>query len=470
MEAIHMRLSKKTALLILNAGLETGADYSEIYYQDSLSHNYSRRYKKVFSVSSSRTCGVGIRLMKGDKTVYGYTADLSAKSLLKLSQDLSLGFEGERIKTVDALKEKKIKELNNIEIPHSSWTTEEKLSYLEKGEKSAFSVSDKIQDVFTMILEEDEHVEVYNSDGFEGQSNRVRTRLIVKAIATDGKQFQDSYKGPGLSKGLELLKEIDFEKLSKTAAEEAVALLDAPDGPSGEMPVVLGNGFGGVLFHEACGHPLEGSAISHKTSPFTGKLGEKVATDIVNAYDDGTILNGWGTESMDDEGHEPTKNHLITNGVLTSYMLDKFTIRKIDDTLSPSGSCRRESYMFLPTTRMTNTYIDNGTSTKEDIIKSVKNGIYCVGFTGGQVDPSTDQFLFTSDLAYVIKDGKVGHMIKSASLMGYGYEILKNITMVGNDMQRGPGVCGAASGSCYVEVGQPTLLISKILVGSAGGK
>jgi TldD protein len=231
------------------------------------------------------------------------------------------------------------------------------------------------------------------------------------------------------------------------------------------MPVVLGNGWGGVLFHESCGHPLEGSAISHKTSPFTGKLGQTIATPVVNAYDDGTIPNAWGTEDMDDEGNAPTKNHLITDGVLTSYMLDRFTIRRIDSSLAPTGSCRRQNYRFIPTTRMTNTYIDNGTSTKEEIIASVKDGIYCVGFTGGQVDPSTDQFIFTSDLAYVIKDGKIDHLIKPVSLIGYGYEILQRITMVANDLDRAAGVCGAASGSCYVEVGQPTLLVSKILVG-----
>ncbi len=465
-----MKFSKSVAMEILNEGLCTGADYAEIYYQDNRTHSYSRRFKKVYSVSSGRTCGVGIRLIKGTKQVYGYTSDFSKASLMKLAKELSFGFEGERILTVTSLKEKKTKKnLVPIEIPHSAWDVEKKLSYLEAGEKSSYDVSENVQDVSVGLNEEDEHVEVYNSDGIIIQDDRTRTRLINAVVASDGKQFQESFAGPGLSKGLELLSEIDFVKLCKETAMEAVELLSAPEGPSGEMPVVIGNDFGGVLFHEACGHPLEGSAISRGESPFAGKLGQKIASDVVNAYDDGTIVNGWGSENFDDEGNEPTNNQLIKDGVLVSYMLDRYTARRINASLKSTGACRRESYRYLPTTRMTNTFIGGGKSTPEEIIAHVKNGIYCKGFTGGQVDPSTDQFIFTSDVAYLIKDGKLDHIIKPVSLIGYGYEILPRIEMVGNDCGRAPGVCGASSGSCYVEVGQPTLLISKILVGGSGG-
>jgi TldD protein len=464
-----MKLSKAVALAILNEGLKTGADYAEIYFQDNRSNSYARRYKKVYDVNKAVTSGVGIRLLKKERCVYGYTSDLSKKALLKLAGDLALGFEGTPVTTVASLTKKTFKNPNPIEIAHSAWTTEQKLAYLEAGEKAAFAASDKVVDVFTRLFEEDETVEIYNSDGLMTEDNRVRTRLVGMAIASDGKQFQSAYEGPGLSCGLELLNKIVFTDLMTNLANQAVSLLTADDGPSGEMPVVLGNYFGGVLFHESCGHPLEGSAISHKTSPFTGKLGQVIASPIVSAVDDGTISNGWGTESVDDEGIAPTRNQLIKNGVLTSYMLDRYTSRKIPGELHPTGSCRRESYRYLPTTRMTNTYIDNGTSTPEEVIASVKDGIYCLGFTGGQVDPSTDQFIFTSDIAYKIKDGKIDKMIKPVSLIGYGYEILPRITMVANDLSRAPGVCGAASGSCYVEVGQPTLLISKMLVGGQGG-
>lgn len=465
-----MKFSKSFALSVLNAGLATGADYAEIYYQDKRTKGYTRRYQKVDGIGSGRTCGVGIRLLKGKQQVYGFTSDFSKRALLDLASSLALGFDGARVLTVRELKKKPMrKNINPIAIPHSAWSDEKKIAYLKDGEDAAFAVSPEIKNVTCALAESDEHVEIYNSDGICCEDDRVRTRLVVYAIASDGKSFQSGYEAPGLSCGLELLEKTDIKALGKKCAETAIALLKAPEGPSGEMPVVLGNGFGGVLFHESCGHPLEGSAISHATSPFTGKLGQKIGSSILNAYDDGTIENGWGSENVDDEGNAPTKNQLIKDGVLVSYMLDRYTARRINPTLTPTGACRRESYRYLPTTRMTNTYIGAGTSDPKDIIASVKYGIYCVGLSGGQVDPATDQFDFTSDVAYVIKDGKLDHMIRPVSLMGYGYEILPRITMIGNDCERAPGTCGAASGSVFVEVGQPTLLVSKMLVGGAGG-
>lgn len=464
-----MRLKKNDAIEILNESLATGGDYSEIYYQDNISHSYARRYKKVFRVSSSRTCGIGLRILKGDQVVYGYTSDLSKSSLLNLSKNLALGFSGDRIKTVTDLVKQVNKKICKIKKSHDQMTTQEKLSYLERGEKAAFEIDSKIQDVVVSLAEEDELVEIYNSDGIVTKDNRCRTRLALNAIATDGNSFQQSFEGPGKSVGLELLDEIDFEELGKKNARNAVALLTAEDGPSGDMPVVLGNYFGGVLFHEACGHPLEGSTISHGSSPFNGKLGKQIANPVVNAIDDGTIKNGWGSEDVDDEGIKPTKNQLIKDGVLTNYMVDRYTSRRIEGSKA-TGSCRRESYRYVPTTRMTNTYIDNGKNTPNEVISSVKEGIYCKGFTGGQVDPSTDKFVFTSDLAYTIKDGKIDKLIKPVSLIGYGYEILQRIDMVANDLSIAPGMCGASSGSCAVSVGQPTLRISKITVGGTKGE
>lgn len=463
-----MVLNKKLALEILNVLLSTGADYAEIYFQDCRTHDYSRRYRKVHSVSSGRVCGIGLRILRGSKTIYGYTSDFSRKSLVALATNLASGWTGERVATVEDLVEEKVERRNPIAVLHDEWTTAEKLSYLEKGEKAAFAYSPLVKDVSTALSESDETVEIYNSEGKVFSDSRVRTRLFVVVTASDGTSFQTGFAGPGLSCGLELLERTDVEGLARKTAKVACDLLTAEDAPSGEMPVVLGNAFGGVLFHEACGHPLEGSSISTKTSPFCGKLGQRIASPIVNAFDDGTIANGWGTEGIDDEGQRPTKNQLIKDGILVSYMVDRQTGRKMG--MKPTGSCRRENYRYLPTTRMTNTYIGNGTSTREEIIASVQDGIYCEDFTGGQVDPSTDQFIFTSTTAYRIRDGKVTNMVKPVSLMGYGYEILNRIAMVGNDLERAAGTCGASSGSCFVEVGQPTLLISKILVGGEGGQ
>lgn len=465
-----MQFSHERALVILNALLETGGDYAEIYFQDERTHSYRRRFRKVDGVSSGRTSGIGLRILKNDKTVYGYTAAVSFQEVLSLARNLAKGFDGQRVLTVSELKRKRTKNRNIVRIPHDAWSTRKKLDYLRKGERAAFAYGPSIQDFVGSLYEEDEHIEVYNSEGLCFSDDRVRTRFAVNVTATDGKQFQQGYDAPGLSCGLELLEEYDIEAMARHCAKIATDLLTAPASPSGEMPVVLGNSFGGVLFHEACGHPLEGEAIADQTSPFYDKLGKQIASSCVNAVDDGTIPNGWGTENIDDEGITPTRNQLIKDGVLTNFMLDRLTARKIDETKKPTGCCRRESYRYLPTTRMTNTYIDNGTSDPKDIIASVKDGIYCEDLSGGQVDPSTDKFIFTSTTAYRIKDGKITHLIKPVSLTGYGYEILQRITMVGNDLLRAPGVCGASSGSCFVEVGQPTLLISRILVGGEGGE
>lgn len=464
-----MTIQKNLALKVLSAALRTGGDLAEIYYQDKREHRYVRYCKKVQAVESGRQCGVGIRILKGKTYVYGYTPDLSSKSLLKLANSLSLGFSGERIKEAKDLVEKRHGNINPIKIPHSGWTTEQKLSYLKKAEDLAYPHSEKILDFYGSLTEEDEHVEIYNSNGLFVADDRVRTKLVLCATASDGKQFQDGYAAFAKSKGLELLDEINLENEVGNCCKTSLELLTAEEAPSGNMPVVLGNAFGGVLFHEACGHPLEGSAIYRKISPFSGKQGTEIASKLVTAYDDGTIPNGWGSENVDDEGNEPTRNELIKDGVLKNYMVDEFTSRRIEGS-HPTGSCRRESYQFAPTTRMTNTYIAPGTFTPEEIIASVKDGIYCKDFSGGQVDFSTDQFTFTSTITYRIKDGKIANMVKPVSLIGYGYEILKRITMVGNDVALAPGTCGAASGSCYVESGQPTLLISSILVGGAGRK
>ncbi len=463
-----MALTNKQAEIILEKLSSTGADYAEIYYQDAVSRSYQRRYKRVENISSSKTRGAGLRILKGKEEAYGYSSDITFEALCNLADSLSSAFDGQREIEIPQIIDQEIENINHIGKAHSSMSDEEKIAYLKKGEDAAFAYDVKVSDFIGSLIEQEEEVDIYNSDGKHFHDTRVRTRVMAMAIATDGTQFQNAYYAKGHSVGLELFDEVDYEKESLNMAKTAVEMLSAVDCPSGEMPVVLGNAFGGVLFHEACGHPLEGSSVSNNTSPFAAMYGKQIASPIVNAYDDGTISNGWGTENIDDEGEKPTCNQLIKDGVLVSYMLDRKTSRKMGGDFKPTGSCRRQNYRYNPTTRMTNTFIGNGTSTKEEIISSVKNGLYCVSFAGGSVDPSTDQFNFASSIAYLIKDGKIDKMVKPVTLIGYGYEILPKITMIANDLERSEGVCGAASGSCYVEVGQPTLLVSSMLVGGTG--
>ncbi len=462
-----MIISKQVALSVLNEGLKTGADYAEVFAQDEIDHNIILSHKKVDANSSKLIYGVGIRLIKKGKVVYGYTSDLSKKSLLKLASDLASSYQGERV--ID------LKELHTVHNPmkhqpvkpHASMSDDEKIAYLKKGEKAIYEYSPLVINAMVGLIEWDEKVEIYNSKGNAVYDNRTRTRLMISAVAGKDNQFQSGYEAPGGSEGLELLDRVNPIETGKGVAKTACDLLEAPECPSGKMTVIIGNKFGGVIFHEACGHPLEGTAISHDSSVFCGKLGKKIASDVVSAIDDGTIDHGWGSSNFDDEGEKTTKNLLIKDGVLVNYMVDDYDGARLN--MPSTGSCRRQSYKYLPTTRMTNTYICAGKSTPEEIIKATKFGLYCVSFNGGSVDPSTDKFNFTASKAYIIKDGKIDHLVRDASLVGYGYEILPNIDMVANDVDRGQGMCGAASGSLQVDVGQPTIRVQNITVGGRGG-
>lgn len=458
-------MDNKIATAALSVALETGADFAELYVQSKISRVIEINYKRVDDVSERLTYGAGLRLMRGTVQVYGYTSDLSEQSLVALAKRLSASFDGERVLKVGKFKEI-VGKANAPKVEHSSMSIDEKIEYLKKGEQAMYAVSPNIVNATAVALETDENVEIYTvAKGVcrKITDRRVRTRLAARPTASRDGAFETGYFGPGLAKGAELYDEIDFEKEAAHAAEVAVKLLDAPECPSGKMPVVIGNAFGGVLFHEACGHPLEGTAISHGSSPFSDKLGQKIASDVVTAIDDGTVEFGWGSESFDDEGEKPTKNVLIKDGVLTAFMMDEFNGRRMGS--KSTGACRRESFRYMPTTRMTNTYIAAGKSTPEEIIAATEYGVYCVSFAGGSVNPATDKFNFTSSETYIIRNGKICELVKSPALVGFGYEVLMKIDMVANDLELSAGTCGAASGMIPTSVGQPTLRVSEMTVG-----
>ncbi len=462
-------MKNSTAKRVLDAALATGADFAELYVQQRTSSVVELNYHRVDNVSTRLVSGAGVRLMRGLRQVYGYTSDLEESSLVSLAEKLAASFDGERMLGVGKWEEVKNPDAHSPKKAHSSISTAEKIEYLKAAESAMYAVSPLIVNCDCAILSTDEDVEIFTvtADGScVVRDTRVRTRLSAQAIAAKNGAFEVGHFGPGLAMGAELLDAVDFVKGAVKAAETAVALLDAPECPSGNMPVIIGNKFGGVLFHEACGHPLEGTAISHNTSPFAGKLGQKVASELVTAIDDGTFDHGWGSENFDDEGVPSTRNVLIEKGVLKSYMVDTFEGRRMN--MKPTGACRRESYKYVPTTRMTNTFIAGGDSTPEEIIAATKSGIYCVSFNGGSVDPTTDKFNFTSSETYLIKDGKIDKLVKAATLTGFGYEILPKIDMVGNDCELSAGMCGASSGSIAAAVGQPTLRVSEMTVGGKG--
>ena len=320
------------------------------------------------------------------------------------------------------------------------------------------------------FLTQHRFVAVFNSKGKWFKRDTEFARMAFSVVAADQNGFETGFEGPGAQKDISYFKteKVNPRKCARKAAETALLMLTAKECPAGKMPVVIGNGWGGVLFHESCGHPLESSAVSKGLSCFTGKEGEMIASPLVSAVDDSTIPNEWGSIDIDDEGNLGTKRLLIKNGKLNDFMIDDLSGRRMNR--EGNGACRRQNYRYIPTSRMSNTYICNGKSTREEIIAATKLGLYAVSFNGGSVDPTTGEFNFGCSEAYIIRDGKIAEPVKGATLIGKGYEILKFIDMVGNDLDLAQGNCGASSGSIRTNVGQPTIRLSECLVGGRGGE
>ncbi len=463
-------ISKKLALDVINEALATGADYAEIFYEDSHSTGFSIENGKVESSSSNSLNGVGLRLLKGNQSIYGYTNELTKKGLMKLASSLNKSFHDERQITVTKFDMVRCKNRNPIVNSYDNISREEKIALVREGIDEIESLKDpRIIRYIGSFSDNHRFVCVYNSKGKWFKRDTEFGRIAYYVIAADQNGFETAFEGPGAQQGLDYFKTvIDVRKKARHAAETALKMLTAKECPSGKFPVVIGNGWGGVLFHEACGHALEASAISRGLSCFSNKDGEMIASKIVSAVDDSTIPQAWGSIDIDDEGNLGTKRQLIKNGKLTNYMIDDYNGRRMNK--EGNGASRRQNYRYCPTSRMSNTYICNGKSTPEEIIKATKLGIYAVGFNGGSVDPTTGEFNFGCSEAYIIRDGKVCEPVKGATLIGHGDEILKHIDMVGNDLDLGQGMCGAASGSIRTNVGQPTLRISEITVGGRGGE
>jgi len=461
-------LSKSQAIEVLNAGLSTGADYAEIFIEDKVSYNYSIEDGKVDSATIGQSYGAGVRLLCKNQSIYGYTNDVSKKGLLNLAKTLSASFKGKQELVIDSLKIKNVKNSHPHLRPQAEVPSEEKIAYLKKGDKVMRETSPKIVRTKAGLSHYKNNITLINSKGFIYKDSKERGRVYLMCIAAEGNKMETGFAGPGASAGFEYFQnQIDIEKLAKETATSALLMLTAKECPSGKMPVVIGNGFGGVIFHEACGHALEASAVSKNLSVFAGKLGQQIASPLVNAFDDGTIVNGWGSNNIDDEGNPTHRTMLIKNGILKSYLVDDFNGRRMNTP--GNGACRRESYKYEPTSRMSNTYIDNGSSTPEEIIKATKLGLYAKSLNGGSVNPATGEFNFGCSEAYIIRDGKICEPVRGASLIGSGAEVLMHIDMVGNDLARAQGMCGAASGSIPTDVGQPTIRVDEILVGGNGG-
>ncbi len=458
-----MMLSKKLLEQVLARALSTGADYAEIYTENTTSKAITMVGSKVDRIADELISGASVRVFKGLRSVCGSTADLSEAGLLacagKVADVLGQGSAPIRIN----LNERLFGDAHPIRIVPSSVGNDVKVELLRRGCDSAKAYHSSISQVSGTILDVDHKIQIATSEGLLAEDRQVRTRMSLEAIASNGNENQAGMVTPGVRQGLEMFEQFVPEELGRQAAAQAVTMLSAGYCPAGTMPVAIGNGFGGVIFHEACGHSLEASGVALGQSQFAGKLGQQIASPKVTAIDDGTMTNAWGSINIDDEGTPARKNVLIENGVLKSYMIDKFNGRRMG--MESTGNSRRQSYLYEPTSRMTNTYIAEGQDNNDDIIASIEYGLYAKTMGGGQVNPLTGQFNFGVREGYMVRNGKICEPVRGAMLVGKGSEVLMNIDMVGTGLALSAGMCGASSGSIPTFVGQPMIRVCAITVG-----
>ena len=457
-------LDKTVAENTINAALSTGGDFAEIFMERNKKSSVSMVNGVVEKALSGIDYGVGIRIFNGNNSVYAYTNDSSEQNLIKTAKAAAAAISGNlSTKKVLNFNKRKYDDLHKIKIMPFDVLKKDKIDIMRVASNEAFKYDSLITQTRTGYSDSVQEVLIVNSDGLWAEDERVRTRFTIESVASSENEKQSGHFSPGGHLGFELFDNIDVKELARESSRIAVTMLKADLCPSERMPVVIDNGFGGVIFHEACGHSLEATAVAKGASVFSGMLRKKIASDVVTAIDDGTIPNGWGSSNIDDEGTPTKRNVLIENGILKSYMIDKLNGRKMG--MPSTGSSRRESYRFAPTSRMTNTFIQAGKSTPQEIISQTEYGLYAKQMGGGSVDPATGAFNFAVLEGYMIRNGKIAEPVRGATLIGKGSDILMKIDMVGNNLMRAQGMCGSISGSIPADVGQPMIRVSEITVG-----
>ena len=448
---------------VLEAALEGGAEFSELFFEDRNVRALSMLKGKVENMNLGRDSGVGIRIIEGLNSVYVYTNDLREENLIRLASEAAKAMRGNGKAQSITLARMHTEPKNPVRIDPGDVDLARSVELLRRSNDAILTYDPIITQAVTSYFDEDQKVTIANSEGLLVHDRRVRGRFAAQAVATYNGDMQTGFEGPGASKGFEFFETLDVEAVAREAARTAVTMAKADYIDAGEMTVIMDNAFGGVLFHESCGHGLEASFVSKGESIYAGKRGERIASELVSAYDDGTIPGAWGTLTVDDEGTPTQKNLLIENGILKNYLVDRLTGKRMG--LETTGSSRRQSYKYAPTSRMNNTYIAPGKSTLEEMIAATDYGLYAKKLGGGSVDVVTGEFNFSVLEGYLVENGKIIRPVRGASLIGKGYEVLQKIDMVGKNFDLGCGMCGAGSGSIPVLVGQPALRISSLTVG-----
>lgn len=446
---------------LLNIALSTGADFAEIYYEESYNKSYNYNDSKLDGIKTINKKGIGIRIIKGEEYFYASTNDLEYNNIVEIITSITKNIS-EKQKLICKLNNLEIKK-NKIKIPHDKFPRNRKKTILQEINNKIRKTHPEVTQVMLRFVEEYKDFTIANSKGTYINSDSMHTRYIA-VIYTENEDIKRNESFTyGEATGYDFLNNFNIEEESLKTAAKAVEKLKSVDFIGGEYPVIIASGFGAVIFHEACGHGLEATSVAPKLSIFSDLIGKKIASKKVTLIDDGTIEKVWGSNIIDDEGNSTEKTILIDKGILKNYLIDEFSSIKMN--MKHNGCGRRQDYDFAPTSRMSNTYLAPGTDKIEDMFNSIKLGIFCEKLSGGTVNTSTGDFNFAVDTAYLIENGKKTKLLNGITLIGNGKEILNNVEMVSDDLVMADGYCGSKSGMIHVTTGQPTIKISKILVG-----
>lgn len=460
----EMKLDPEIFNKTIRKALEKGGEFADVYVENRISRNIVLEESKFKSAVFGISQGAGVRVISGDKTGFAYTDDISEENLLKAAEVASyVALGAKQVGPVD-VKEQSRDSFITIKLPLEDIADEKRLEVMQRANQAALDYDPRIKMASISYYDEIRGRTVANSEGLLLSDELPLLFFIVETLGVGENTRHMGRERLSKHSGFEMFNMVTPEEVARTCARESIVMLEAKDCPAGKMDVVMQNGWGGVLVHEAVGHPLEADNIAKEIGVFTGKLGQKVASDVFTMADDGTLPNFRGTTNFDDEGTQMKKNVLIKNGVLEKYMTDVLSAKQL--AMERTGNGRRESFRYLPIPRMTNTFIDKGTDKPEDILASTKSGIYVQSLSGGSVNPTTGVFNFTCREAYLVENGKKTTPVRGATLIGNCLDIISNIDAVGDDLAFGPGICGKGQ-MAEVSAGQPTVRIRGINVGGS---
>ncbi len=460
--------SPNKAASYLGTALSKGGDWADLFAEENVKNHAALSDKSIKTVAQNQLAGAGVRVIQDQQEYYAYTNDVSDAGMLKIAQEVADALAKSKQDQKIALENREVPSEHDPEHIPSKIAWAKKIDLLKQADQTCRDLSHQIVQVNVDYVDETQNVLVANSYGLFMEDTRTRGRFAVTAVAGEGEVKQFGYEAPGAQKGFEFFEKLDVNDVATKAATTALRMLKADYAPQGPMTVIIDLGFGGVIFHEACGHSLEASAVSRKATVMADRLGKQIAASCVSAVDDGTLVHEWGSSNIDDEGVLTQRNLLIEDGVLKSFLVDRLNGERIGQ--KSTGSSRRQSYRFSPTSRMNNTFILPGKDQLAEMIEGTEYGLYAKKMGGGSVNPATGEFNFAVQEGYMVRNGKIAEPVRGATLIGRGEEILMNIDMVGNELKLAQGMCGAASGWIPVNVGQPAIRVQNLLVGGQGGK